>query len=54
MRGKITKTSVDKLKPVVRDDGKLTPDRLWDTEVTGFGCLVTKAGSKSFIFQYRR
>ncbi|REJ76751.1 MAG: DUF4102 domain-containing protein [Acidobacteria bacterium] len=53
MRGKITKTAVDKLEPTIREDGSRAPNRLWDTDVTGFGCLATKAGTKSFIFQYR-
>ncbi len=34
-------------------DGALRAERLWDTDVTGFGCLVTKSGHKSYIFQYR-
>lgn len=48
MRKRITKRSVGALKPGTR------PVFLWDTDVTGFGCKVTPAGKKVFIFQYRR
>lgn len=47
MRRKITKRSVDALKPGPK------PRFLWDTELTGFGCKVTPAGRKVFILQYR-
>ena len=47
MRKKITKRSVDALKPGPK------PRFLWDTELTGFGCKVTPAGRKVFILQYR-
>lgn len=47
MRQKITKTSVDKLRPKARDAF------LWDTEITGFGCKITPAGRKVYILQYR-
>ena len=47
MRQKITKTSVDALRPKARDAF------LWDTEITGFGCKITPAGRKVYILQYR-
>ncbi|MBW8875212.1 MAG: tyrosine-type recombinase/integrase [Acidobacteria bacterium] len=47
MREKITKRAVDALKAADRDA------YLWDTEVTGFGCKVTPAGKKVYVFQYR-
>ncbi len=47
MRGKITKHAVENLTPGTRDQF------LWDTEVAGFGCKVTPAGKRSYIFQYR-
>ena len=53
MKGRITKRSVDALKPRVRDDGSKALQVLWDTDVTGFGCLVTAAGSKSYVLQHR-
>ena len=53
MKGRITKRSVASLDPRRREDGATAQQVLWDSDVTGFGCLVTKAGSKSFVFQYR-
>ncbi len=47
MRKRITKRSVDSLEPGPR------PVFLWDTEISGFGCKVTPAGRKIYIFQYR-
>jgi integrase len=47
MRGKVSKRTVDALKPGARDA------YLWDTEITGFGCKATPAGKKIYIFQYR-
>ena len=47
MRKRITKRSVDALKPGPRDAF------LWDTDVTGFGCKVTPKGRKVFLLQYR-
>jgi len=49
MRGKVTKRTVDALKP--RPDGAEAV--LWDTEVKGFGCRVQRGGSKSYIVHYR-
>jgi integrase len=49
MREKITKRSVDALKPGA--DG--AEAMLWDTEVRGFGCRVQRGGSKSYIVHYR-
>ena len=53
MRQRITKRSVEKLVPAERPDGTLRRVKLWDTDVTGFGCVVTPTGHKSYIFQYR-
>lgn len=49
MRKKITKRAVDALQP--KQNG--ASDFMWDTDVTGFGCKVTAAGRKVYIFQYR-
>lgn len=49
MRDKINKSVVDRLVP---SEGKTV--FVWDTETTGFGCKVTPAGKKVYIFQYRR
>jgi integrase len=46
-RGKISKRSVDELKPSKNDT------YLWDTELAGFGVKVTPAGSKVYLIQYR-
>lgn len=46
--GRITKRTVDALEP--------SPHRhtlLWDEELPGFGVIVTKAGHKSYLVQYR-
>lgn len=47
MRIKITKRVVD----ATESNGKRV--FVWDTDVTGFGLQVTKAGTKSYVFQYR-
>jgi integrase len=47
MRGRITKRTVDSLKP------RRARFTIWDTEVTGFGCRVMPTGIKSYVFQYR-
>ncbi len=47
MRKRITKRSVDALKPGARDAF------LWDTDLTGFGCKVTPKGRKVYVLQYR-
>jgi len=44
---KLTKSVVDAAKPNGRDRF------IWDEEIKGFGLRVTKAGSKSYVFQYR-
>jgi integrase len=49
MRDKITKRSVDALKPRMNGAEAM----LWDTEVKGFGCRVQRGGSKSYIVHYR-
>lgn len=43
----ITKETVDACQPSTR---QLI---LWDAEVAGFGLLVTPAGAKSYVYQYR-
>ena len=48
MRGKITKRAVDALVPASSDQF------LWDQNLKGFGLKVTPAGTKVYIFQYRR
>lgn len=47
MAEKITKRLVDAFAPT----GRL--EYIWDTEVKGFGLVVTPAGTKSFILNYR-
>lgn len=49
MRGKITKRSVDALKPAA-DSGETV---LWDTELKGFGVRVQRGGAKSYVLHYR-
>src|SRR5438034_9244879 len=49
MRDKITKRSVDGLKPAT-DGAEVV---LWDTEVKGFGVRAQRGGSKSYIVHYR-
>src|SRR5271163_4011121 len=49
MRGKITKRSVDALKPEA--DGAETV--LWDSELKGFGVRVQRGGAKSYVLHYR-
>src|SRR6266480_6892121 len=49
MRGRITKRSVDALRPTTSGAECV----LWDTEVKGFGCRVQRGGSKSYIVHYR-
>jgi integrase len=46
VRGKITKRSVDALKPAA------APVFLWDTEVPGFGCKITPTGKRIYVLQY--
>jgi hypothetical protein len=48
MCDKITKRSVDAIKPSLRDSF------LWDTEIPGFGCKVTPKGARIYILQYGR
>lgn len=47
MQGKITKRSVDALKPADRDD------YLWDDGLPGFGVKITPEGRRVFLIQYR-
>ena len=47
MKGKISKTTVDKLSPCPKDT------YLWDDKISGFGVKVTPKGRKVYIFQYR-
>jgi integrase len=48
MQGKITKRTVDALKPGAKDRF------LWDTELKGFGLKVTPSGNKIYVLQYRK
>ena len=48
MKQRLTKRSVDGAKP------KASRYYVWDTDVTGFGLMVTPVGSKSYVLQYRR
>lgn len=48
-RSKLTKRAVDQ---AVAPAGT-SQAFIWDTEVSGFGLRITRAGSKSYIFQYR-
>jgi integrase len=50
---KITKETVDALKPKQSPDGSNADGYLWDAELKGFGCKATPAGSKVFLVQYR-
>lgn len=50
MRAKINSRSVEAL---TLPKGK-TREVMWDTSISGFGCLVLPSGVKSFIVQYRR
>lgn len=48
LRVKLTRTEIGKLEP--RSDGK--PDLRWDTELAGFGVLVSgKTGRKTYVVQ---
>jgi Arm DNA-binding domain/Phage integrase, N-terminal SAM-like domain len=49
MRGKITKRSVDALKPGA-DVAELV---LWDSELKGFGVRVQRGDAKSYLLHYR-
>jgi integrase len=49
MRGKITKRSVDGLKPGVGGAEAM----LWDVELKGFGVRVQRGGAKSYVLHYR-
>jgi len=49
----ITKRNVDAAKPAPGKDGLPQRTIYFDTILPGFGLLVTPAGSKSFIAQYR-
>jgi integrase len=48
MRAKITKRTVDSIGADPTRD-----TFVWDTEVAGFGLRVTRAGVKSYVFQYK-
>jgi integrase len=49
MRGKITKRSVDGLKPAVGGAEAM----LWDIELKGFGVRMQRGGAKSYVLHYR-
>ncbi len=56
--GLITKKAVDACKPGQEPGKEERPGKprqyvLWDTEVKGFGLLVTTAGARSYVYQYR-
>ena len=45
--GKITKRSVDGVKPGPRDA------YLWDSEIKGFALKVTPPGTRTYLFEYK-
>ena len=47
MKDKITKQTVESLKPVAKDHF------LWDTELPMFGCKITPKGRRVYLLQYR-
>ncbi|MBF0461801.1 MAG: tyrosine-type recombinase/integrase [Magnetococcales bacterium] len=47
MKGRISKSEVDKLQPGTRDE------YLWDARLEGFGVKVTPTGRKIYLIQYR-
>jgi integrase len=49
MRMKLTVTGVDKAALPTKTDRAI----YWDTTLPGFGLVVTKAGHRSFVYQYR-
>lgn len=53
MRQRLTKRTVDALKPRHGTDGKAKRYYVWDTDLTGFGCRVTGTGHKTYLVQYR-
>ena len=46
-KGKITKTSVERIRP------RATEAYLWDTDLIGFGVKVTPQGRRVYLIQYR-
>ena len=56
MRTRLNNQYVVKIEPTTGTykSGKPIPYEItWDTNIAGFGALVTRAGAKSFIFNYR-
>jgi integrase len=49
MKAKLTATGIEKLAPPTTTDRAI----YWDTTLSGFGVVVTKAGHRSFVYQYR-
>lgn len=49
MHAKLTQTFVDRAKVDARRDRVI----FWDTELTSFGLMVTAAGHRSYVVQYR-
>ena len=49
MQGKITKHSVDALKPATGGAEAV----LWDAELKGFGVRAQRGGAKSYVLHYR-
>jgi len=47
MRTRLTKTSVEAIKPGKKDI------YAWDDRIAGFGCKVTPAGLRVYVFKYR-
>ena len=57
MRQKLNNQVVVKLEPPTgaynSSDKPIPYEITWDTELAGFGALVTRTGRKSFVFNYR-
>lgn len=48
---KLTKTAVDKAAPAITEDGKARQQIFFDTQLKGFGLIVSAANNKTFIAQ---
>jgi integrase len=49
--GRITKTVVEDITPPAKDSGQRV--YLWDDKLKGFGVMVTEAGTRCYIVQYK-